>query len=99
MSPGEFFLDENGSNPVVLLSGGGGLTPMMSMLEAIVHPGSSRPTWYVHGAENGRVHAMLHNTGKLLRDLKRKRGAHSPGSFGVRACASGARIRKGNLSA
>jgi nitric oxide dioxygenase len=42
----------------VLLSGGVGLTPMVSMLEAIVRSGSGRPTWYVHGAENGRVHAM-----------------------------------------
>ena len=55
---GEFFLDEKDDGPVVLLSGGVGLTPMMSMLEAIVASGSGRPTWYVHGAEHGRVHAM-----------------------------------------
>jgi nitric oxide dioxygenase len=55
---GEFFLDERDDGPVVLLSGGVGLTPMMSMLESIVRSGSGRPTWYVHGAENGRVHAM-----------------------------------------
>ena len=55
---GEFFLDEKDDGPVVLLSGGVGLTPMMSMLESIVRSGSGRPVWYVHGAENGRVHAM-----------------------------------------
>src|SRR5215218_4639136 len=55
---GEFFLDERDESPIVLLSGGVGLTPMISMLESIVHSGSGRPTWYVHGAENGRVHAM-----------------------------------------
>jgi nitric oxide dioxygenase len=55
---GEFFLDDRDDGPVVLLSGGVGLTPMMSMLESIVRSGSGRPTWYVHGAENGRVHAM-----------------------------------------
>jgi nitric oxide dioxygenase len=55
---GEFFLDEKDDGPVVLLSGGVGLTPMMSMLEAIVRSGGGRPTWYIHGAENGRVHAM-----------------------------------------
>ncbi|ACL60514.1 NO-inducible flavohemoprotein [Methylobacterium nodulans] len=55
---GEFFLDEASTGPVVLLSGGVGLTPMVSMLEAILRAGSGRPTWYVHGAENGRVHAM-----------------------------------------
>ena len=55
---GEFFLDEKDDGPAVLLSGGVGLTPMMSMLESIVRSGSGRPVWYVHGAENGRVHAM-----------------------------------------
>jgi nitric oxide dioxygenase len=55
---GEFFLDERDDGPMVLLSGGVGLTPMMSMLESIVRSGNGRPTWYVHGAENGRVHAM-----------------------------------------
>ena len=53
---GEFFLDEESRRPVVLMSGGVGLTPMVSMLEALV--GSGRPTWFVHGARSGRVHAM-----------------------------------------
>jgi nitric oxide dioxygenase len=55
---GEFFLNEKEDNPVVLVSGGVGLTPMVSMFEHVVHSGSGRPLWYVHGAENGRVHAM-----------------------------------------
>jgi nitric oxide dioxygenase len=55
---GEFFLDEKDDGPVVLLSGGVGLTPMMSMLETIARSGSGRLVWYIHGAENGRVHAM-----------------------------------------
>ena len=55
---GDFFLDETGEGPVVLLSGGVGLTPMMSMLESIVQSGGGRPVWYVHGARDKRVHAM-----------------------------------------
>jgi nitric oxide dioxygenase len=55
---GEFFLNEKEDNPVVLLSGGVGLTPMVSMLEHIVRSGSGWPVWYIHGAENGRMHAM-----------------------------------------
>jgi nitric oxide dioxygenase len=55
---GEFFLDERDDGPVVLLSGGVGFTPMMSMLETISQTGRARPVWYIHGAENGRVHAM-----------------------------------------
>lgn len=42
----------------MLLSGGVGLTPMVSMLNAIVDAGSQRPVWYIHGARNGREHAM-----------------------------------------
>jgi nitric oxide dioxygenase len=59
---GEFFLNEKDDGPVVLLSGGVGFTPMMSMLETIAQsgggPGGGRPVWYIHGAENSRVHAM-----------------------------------------
>src|SRR4051812_13808243 len=62
---GEFFLDEKDDGPVVLLSGGVGLTPLMSMLEAIVQSDSGRPTWYVQGGENGRVHAMGKHAGEL----------------------------------
>lgn len=55
---GDFFLNEASDGPVVLLSGGVGLTPMMSMLESIVQSGSGRPVWYVHGARDRRIHAM-----------------------------------------
>ena len=55
---GKFFLDPSDSTPVVLLSGGVGLTPMISMLNAIVESGSKRPVWFVHGARDGRDHAM-----------------------------------------
>ena len=55
---GDFFLDQVSNAPVVLVSGGVGLTPMMSMLETITAATPERPTWYVHGALNGRVHAM-----------------------------------------
>ena len=55
---GEFYLTDDHDAPVVLLSGGVGLTPMVSMLEHIAASGDRRPTWFVHGAENGRVHAM-----------------------------------------
>jgi len=55
---GDFFLDSTINDPVVLVSGGVGLTPMMSMLEAIAETTPDRPTWYIHGALNGRFHAM-----------------------------------------
>lgn len=55
---GDFFLEHSDTRPVVLVSGGVGLTPMMSMLEAISATTPERPTWHIHGALNGRVHAM-----------------------------------------
>jgi len=55
---GQFYLDPGTDTPVVLLSAGVGLTPMISMLNTIVESGSQRPTWFVHGARNGREHAM-----------------------------------------
>ena len=55
---GDFFLDPASTAPVALVSGGVGLTPMVSMLETIVAASPERPTFWVHGALNGRVHAM-----------------------------------------
>ncbi|VTZ26302.1 Flavohemoprotein [Methylocella tundrae] len=55
---GDFALDVADDRPVVLLSGGVGLTPMVSMLETIARDCPDRRAWYVHGALNGAVHAM-----------------------------------------
>ena len=55
---GKFYLDPSDTTPVVLLSGGVGLTPMISMLNAIVESGSKRPVWFMHGTPNSREHAM-----------------------------------------
>lgn len=62
---GDFFLDRQSNDPVVLVSGGVGLTPMMSMLETITTATPERPTWYIHGALNGRLHAMRDRTKAL----------------------------------
>lgn len=55
---GKFYLDPKDSTPVVLASGGVGLTPMISMLNAIVEAGSRRPVWFIHGTRDGTEHAM-----------------------------------------
>jgi len=57
-SRGDFFLDPKEETPVVLLSGGVGMTPMISMLNAIVDSGNKRPVWFIHGTRNGLHHAM-----------------------------------------
>jgi nitric oxide dioxygenase len=54
---GNFHIDVHATTPVVLISGGVGLTPMISMLNRVLaSPG--RDIVFVHGARNSAVHAM-----------------------------------------
>lgn len=54
---GSFVLDEDSPRPVLLFSGGVGLTPMLSMLHRLSRD-SSRPVYFVHACENGAVHGF-----------------------------------------
>lgn len=67
---GEFFLPQHPERPVVLLSGGVGLTPMVAMLETIAAHHPEVPAYYIHGTHNGTTHAM----GEHIRALA---GTHS----------------------
>ncbi|MFC4620023.1 NO-inducible flavohemoprotein [Camelliibacillus cellulosilyticus] len=54
---GDFTLS-NGQNPVVLISGGIGLTPVMSMLETLARDQPERSVTYIHATLNSANHAM-----------------------------------------
>ena len=54
---GTFVLDEQSPRPVVLFSGGVGLTPMLSMLHRLSGQ-SMRPVHFLHACENGAVHGF-----------------------------------------
>ncbi len=54
---GDFVIPDDRS-PLVLVSAGVGLTPMVSMLHAALSNETSRLVWYVHGARNGAHHAL-----------------------------------------
>ena len=62
---GRFLLDPSRERSGVLLSAGIGVTPLISMLTTLVESGSRCLTWFIHGALNGREHAM----GELIRQL------------------------------
>lgn len=66
MPYGDFTLDMNGDTPVVLMSGGVGLTPMMSMLKAIIGQGNARPVLFMHAVRNSSVHAMARDLSEIV---------------------------------
>jgi ferredoxin-NADP reductase len=53
---GHFFLDMTKTNPVVLIAGGVGITPMLCMASAIAAGGSGREAWFFFGVRNRREH-------------------------------------------
>ena len=55
---GDFTLRTGSPSPVVLLSGGVGVTPMMSMLQALAKDEPERDVYFVHSARNRQVHAF-----------------------------------------
>lgn len=56
---GQFYLKNDEANPVVFLSGGVGITPMLSMLEEIVATESSHEVFFLHSSINKSVQPML----------------------------------------
>ncbi|RKK04617.1 NO-inducible flavohemoprotein [Pseudoroseomonas wenyumeiae] len=55
---GEFFLPGVPQRPVVLLSGGVGQTPLMSMLQTMAAMPGTAPVQFIHGTLSGATHAL-----------------------------------------
>ncbi len=59
---GRFAVDAQAPRPLVLLSAGIGITPMVSMLRHVVFEGVRtrriRPTWFIHGSRNAQERAF-----------------------------------------
>jgi ferredoxin-NADP reductase/MOSC domain-containing protein YiiM len=58
-----------GTAPVVLLSAGIGITPVLAMLHALAAESSQRQIWWLYGARNGREHPFAGETRELLKAL------------------------------
>ena len=54
---GHFYLPD-GAEPIVLIAGGIGITPMLSMINATLHSGRRRDVWLFYGVRCGLEHAM-----------------------------------------
>lgn len=57
---GEFFLDltEHHERPLVLLSAGVGITPLLAMLESVQSEQPERKIIFIHGSLHGKTHAF-----------------------------------------
>lgn len=68
---GDFVLSP-GDDPVVLISGGIGITPVLAMLCSLAasNEHSARRVWWVYAARDGNHHPFAEDTRKLLSQMK-----------------------------
>lgn len=69
---GTFFLSDT-DTPVVLLSAGVGVTPVLAMLNSLVAARSSRQVWWVHGARDSAEHPFAKEARVLVDQLEHAR--------------------------
>jgi ferredoxin-NADP reductase/MOSC domain-containing protein YiiM/ferredoxin len=65
---GDFVLDD-GTGPVLLISAGIGVTPVLSMLDQLAADRSQRVIWWLHGARRPREHPFAAQAHALLATL------------------------------
>lgn len=65
---GLFFLDPKGpsESPLVLISAGVGITPMVSILNSVTSSGSQRPISWIHGARSAEAQAFTSHVHDLV---------------------------------
>jgi ferredoxin-NADP reductase/MOSC domain-containing protein YiiM/ferredoxin len=94
---GDFVLEDS-TRPVVLVSAGIGVTPVLAMLHQLSDDRSTREVWWVHTAHDSSSHAFLAEAAELVRALPAGRSFvyyTSP----VSRPAPGSGIRTGRLTA
>jgi ferredoxin-NADP reductase/MOSC domain-containing protein YiiM len=69
-APRGSFTLRSSSEPVVLLSAGVGVTPVLAMLHALAAEKSSHAVWWLYGARNREQHPFLEESRALLQQLK-----------------------------
>jgi ferredoxin-NADP reductase/MOSC domain-containing protein YiiM/ferredoxin len=65
------FVVHEGTSPLVLLSAGIGVTPVLAILHALAAARSTRPIYWIHGARDRRRHAFAGEARQLLARLPR----------------------------
>ncbi len=67
---GHFFLQMTKKTPVVLIAGGVGITPLLSMLNTITEMGSQREVWFFFGVRNKKEHVMKEHLEMIEREFE-----------------------------
>ena len=71
---GEFVVDALAQRPLVLISGGIGITPMLAMLRHVIYEGLRkrrvRPTWFLHGNRTTTERAFTDELSDLVESSK-----------------------------
>ncbi len=67
---GHFYLVEEEPLPIVLVGGGIGITPMVSIVNTLLNSGSSREIWLFYGLRNSADHVMKEHLQTLQRAYK-----------------------------
>ncbi|MGI9378022.1 MAG: 2Fe-2S iron-sulfur cluster-binding protein [Methyloligellaceae bacterium] len=62
---GNFTLDSQSDRPIVLIAGGSGITPLLSMLNSLATRRSQREIWLFYGVRNKNSHLMYNDLGLL----------------------------------
>jgi ferredoxin-NADP reductase/MOSC domain-containing protein YiiM/ferredoxin len=93
---GDFVLDE-GTGPVLLISAGIGVTPVLAMLHQLAAEHSQRVIWWLYGARGPREHPFAAEAGALLATLPHVR-EHVFYSAATPAERRGAHAARGRLT-
>lgn len=64
---GDFFLDGSSTEPAILLAGGVGITPLMSMIETVLQRGDRRDMLLFYGLRHGGEHIFKDRLRELAR--------------------------------
>ncbi len=72
-APRGSFVLQPGEVPLVLLSAGIGVTPVLGMLHALAAAGTTRPILWLHGARDGEHHPFAAEARGLIRSLPHAR--------------------------
>ena len=68
-APRGSFVLRPGQRPIVLISAGIGVTPLLAMLHELAAEPSARRVWWLHGARNGNEHPFAEEARRLIRSL------------------------------